>query len=111
MWGHGRFVSPAGARKANVANAHAEWPDPSRHCGRSEASQEASSKTFGWLRGARNDGKELSGTIPQWLSRGTPNVLWIFWYLTAGLSTMPSESSPTIWRWISCHGVWLLGYL
>lgn len=47
----------------------------------------------------------------QWLSRGTPNFLWIFWYLTAGFSTMPSESSPTILRWISCQGVWLFGYL
>lgn len=47
----------------------------------------------------------------QWLSRGMPNFLWIFWYLTAGLRTMPSESSPTILRWISCQGVWLLGYL
>jgi NAD(P)-dependent dehydrogenase (short-subunit alcohol dehydrogenase family) len=52
-----------------------------------------------------------AGLIHQWLSRGMPNFLWIFWYLTAGLSTMPSESSPTILRWISCHGVWLGGYL
>ena len=25
----------------------------------------------------------------QWLSRGTPKVAWIFWYFTAGFSTMP----------------------
>ena len=46
----------------------------------------------------------------QWLSRGTPKVAWIFWYLTAGFSTMPWASSSTMPRWISCHGVWLGGY-
>src|SRR5262245_20742364 len=31
------------------------------------------------------------------------------WYLIAGLRTIPSENWSTIERWISCHGVWLLG--
>ena len=40
-----------------------------------------------------------------------PLVLAIRWYLTAGFSTMPFDSSSTMPRWISCHGVWLLGIL
>ena len=31
--------------------------------------------------------------------------------LTAGLSTIPFDSSSTRLRWISCHGVWLSGYV
>lgn len=46
----------------------------------------------------------------QWLSRGSPKVVLMRWYFTAGLSTMPSFSSPTMARWISCQGVWLGGY-
>ena len=33
------------------------------------------------------------------MSRGTPFVIAIFWYFTAGLSTIPSDSSPTIRSW------------
>src|SRR5206468_3096673 len=47
--------------------------------------------------------------VSQWLSRGMPFVSAMRWYLTAGFSTMPFESSSTRPRWISCHGVWLSG--
>ena len=45
----------------------------------------------------------------QWLCLGTPIFSAMRWYLTAGFSTMPFESSSTRPRWISCHGVWLSG--
>ena len=49
-------------------------------------------------------------TSHQWLSRGIPFVSAMRWYLIAGFSTMPCDSSSTSARWISCHGVWLSGY-
>ena len=49
-------------------------------------------------------------TTRQWLSRGTPLLSAIRWYLTAGFSTIPCDSSSTMPRWISCHGVWCSGY-
>src|SRR6185369_14824654 len=45
----------------------------------------------------------------QWLFRGTPAFCATRWYLTAGLSTIPSASWSTMARWISCQGVWLSG--
>jgi hypothetical protein len=32
-------------------------------------------------------------------------VLEMRWYFTAGLSTIPCDSSSTMSRWISCQGV------
>ena len=66
--------------------------------------------------GARRVGRVECGAkaVPfshQWWSRGMPLVSAMRWYLTAGLSTIPFDSSSTRPRWISCHGVWLSGYV
>jgi len=62
------------------------------------------------LHRGRRLGVAHRSNVSQWLSRGMPKVAAIFWYLTAGFSTIPSPSWSTVPRCISCHGVCDAGY-
>ena len=93
--------------------------DGSCHCGAIAYEAEIDPETVGICHCA--DCQQLTGTAfrvsvfaPEdkfRLTRGTPKVSWMRWYLTAFSSTAPSPSWPVTARWISCHGVCDAGYL